>query len=126
MSENGKKVYIVIGHSGEHDSYEHWIVKGFFDKDLADDHRINCKAEASRIKDIVTELDVEAGLKESKEIYGYHFVDPEMMKMEPLIYWERFSEIIDPKNNKFDDSFQFDREYMDYTVEEVDIYDNDN
>ena len=117
-----KTVYVVIGHSGEHDSYEHWVTRGFFDKANAEEFRDNCKAEAQRIKEKVLELDIEVGLRDSKEKYGYHFVDPDMLKIDPVEYWERYGEIIDPKNNHVDDHFQFDINYIDYTIDEVEIY----
>jgi len=117
-----KIVYVVIGHSGEHDSYHTWVTKGFFDKDNAENFCINCKAEAHRIKEEVDKFNEEVGLKDSQEKYGYSFVDPEMLKIDPLEYWEKFSEIIDRKNNTVDEQFEFDMEYIDYTIDEVKVY----
>ena len=108
-----KTLYLVLGYSGEHDSYQHWIAKAFFDKDLADDYRINCVAEAGRIKDTIKKLEVDFGLGDTTR-----FMDVSVLK-DPVKFWDDYTEIT--KSHEFDPKFEFDAVYMDYLIEEIEV-----
>ena len=108
-----KKVYLVIGYSGEHDSYQHWIAKAFFDKDLADDYRINCVAESGRIKEAIKKLEVDSGLGDTTR-----FMDASLLK-DPVKFWDDYTELA--KSHEFDPKFEFDAVDMDYLIEEIEV-----
>lgn len=45
-----KKIYVVMGRTGEHDDFRDWNVRAFFDKRKAEKLVKNCVAEYNRIK----------------------------------------------------------------------------
>jgi len=48
-----EKVYVVIGESGEYDSYYKWFIMAYLDRGKAEEHKRNANKRGKEIRDLV-------------------------------------------------------------------------